>query len=230
MKIRILIVDDSVIVRRLLDHTLSVDPTLTVVGAVPNGRFALKKLQLEPIDLVILDVEMPEMDGMETLVEIRKHYPKLPVIMFSQRTERGAKVTIDALFYGANDYVTKPVAESKEAAIQQIQKKLIPKIKALCPHDDLSERHIVPPHQVSSVLPTQGAQKVSIVVIGVSTGGPKALAVLIPDFSRFFSVPIVIVQHMPPFFTKQLAKSLAIQSAIPVSEAVAGDVRAIALY
>jgi len=229
-KIRILIVDDSVIVRSLLNKALSTDPSLEVVGSVPNGRLALKKLQYANIDLVTLDVEMPEMNGLETLIEIRKIHPRLPVIMFSQRTKRGAEVTLDALFYGASDYVTKPQAESKEAALQHICNELIPKIKALCHREESPKfRETEPPNTLPPLPPPyrssiETRQKVEMVAIGVSTGGPTALAALLPELSRFFSVPIVIVQHMPPLFTQRLADSLAERSAIKVSEAASGDI------
>src|SRR5579863_8747072 len=107
-RIRILVVDDSVVIRKVLSDTLSEDRTLDVVGVASDGRIALAKIpQLKP-DLVTLDVEMPVMNGLETLAEIRKVYPKLPVIMFSTLTERGASATLDALALGASDYATKP--------------------------------------------------------------------------------------------------------------------------
>jgi len=106
--IRILIVDDSVVIRRLLSDTLSGDPALEVVATASDGRIALTKIsQLKP-DLITLDIEMPVMDGLEALREIRKLYPRLPVIMFSTLTERGAAATLDALSLGASDYATKP--------------------------------------------------------------------------------------------------------------------------
>src|SRR5262245_29749204 len=111
-KIRILVVDDSVVFRRVLTEELSRDPALEVVGTAANGRIALAKLpQLSP-DLVILDVEMPELDGLETLRELRRTYPRLPVVMFSALTERGAAATLDALALGATDYFTKPANDT----------------------------------------------------------------------------------------------------------------------
>ena len=132
-KIRVLIVDDSVVIRKVLSDTLSADPALEVIGLAQNGKLALAKLtQCQP-DLVTLDVEMPVMDGLQTLAEIRKTYPKLPVIMFSTLTESGASATLDALALGASDYATKPSnTGSPAAAVEAIRKELIPKIKALC--------------------------------------------------------------------------------------------------
>ena len=132
--IRILVVDDSVVIRKLLCDTLSKDPDLEVIASAGDGRIALAKItQLHP-DLITLDIEMPVMNGLETLAEIRKSDPKLPVIMFSTLTERGASATLDALSAGASDYATKPSnTGSPAAAVEAIQAELIPKIKALCP-------------------------------------------------------------------------------------------------
>src|SRR5262245_12263189 len=133
-KIRVLVVDDSVVIRRLLTDILGEDPEIEVAGTASNGRIALQKLtQLNP-DLITLDIEMPELDGLQTLPELRKLYPKLPVIMFSTRTARGAMATLDALARGATDYVTKPAnVGSVSAGKQSVKEQLLPKIKALCP-------------------------------------------------------------------------------------------------
>src|SRR5437660_559281 len=133
-KIRILIVDDSVVVRRIVADLLASDPALEVAGTAPNGRIALAKLpQLNP-DLILLDVEMPEMNGLETLAALRKTYPRLPVIMFSRFTKRGAAVTLDALTLGASDYVTMPESMSGAATgVPELREQLVVKIKELCP-------------------------------------------------------------------------------------------------
>ena len=132
-KIRVLVVDDAVVVRRIVTDVLSSDPDIEVVGTAANGRLALQKLAgLQP-DLVTLDIEMPELDGLGTLVELRKLYPRLPVIMFSTLTERGAAATLEALTRGASDYVTKPAnVGSVTLAQDRVRDDLIPKIKALC--------------------------------------------------------------------------------------------------
>src|SRR6516165_447883 len=132
-KIRTLIVDDAVVIRRLLAVELANDPALEVVGAAANGRIALQMMRQVNPDVVILDVEMPEMDGLATLAELRKTYRRLPVIMFSALTERGAAATLDALALGATDYFTKPAnAGGLDASLEVIRDQLIPKIKALC--------------------------------------------------------------------------------------------------
>src|SRR6202166_1696432 len=130
---RILVVDDSVVIRKVLSETLSGDRGLEVVGVASDGRIALAKLPLLKPDLVTLDIEMPVMNGLETLAEIRKLHPKLPVIMFSTLTEHGARATLDALSLGASDYATKPSNTGNYAvSIERIRAELIPKIKALC--------------------------------------------------------------------------------------------------
>src|ERR1700733_16009794 len=131
--IRILVVDDSVVIRKLLSDTLSGDRALEVVATASDGHIALAKIPQFKPDLITLDVEMPVMDGLETLAAVRKLYPKLPVIMFSTLTEHGAAATLDALALGASDYATKPSNTGSPAvAIERIRGELIPKIKALC--------------------------------------------------------------------------------------------------
>ena len=131
-RIRVLVVDDAVVVRRMLTDVLSAEADIEVGGVAANGRIALQKIAQGLPDVVTLDVEMPEMDGLETLREIRKTWPKLPVIMFSTLTERGAAATLDALALGASDYVTKPAnVGSVTAAIAKIREELVPKVRAL---------------------------------------------------------------------------------------------------
>ncbi len=236
-KIRVLIVDDAVVVRKMVSDVLSADPALEVVGTAANGRIGLAKIPQVNPDLVTMDVEMPEMDGLQTLAALRKIYPRLPVIMFSTLTARGASSTLDALSLGANDYVTKPAnVGSVAVGMQRIREDLIPKIKALCPGILGLERPPLPPLRTlrpenraptplsSSSSRASGSLKrrVDIVAIGVSTGGPNALAELLPRLPGDLPVPIVIVQHMPPLFTKLLAERLAAKSAVHVKEGVAG--------
>src|SRR5271157_1426071 len=131
--LRVLIVDDSAVLRRLLGDVLASDPEIEVAGTAGNGSLALARIPEVKPDLITLDIEMPGMDGLATITEIRKLYPKLPVIMFSNLTERGAAATLDALARGASDYVTKPTRViSAEAARQRMREELIPKIKSLC--------------------------------------------------------------------------------------------------
>ena len=230
-KIRILIVDDAVVVRRILTDVLSTDPEIEVAGIAANGQIALAKIQQLVPDLITLDVEMPVMDGIQTVREIRKTYPKLPVIMFSTLTARGAGATLDALAAGANDYVTKPAnVGSVSEAMERIRRQLIPKIKTLCgrmhpTEDPGAERAHRPAAPIpGATVPLLSLKvRVDIVAIGTSTGGPNALAEVIPELPADLPVPVVIVQHMPPIFTKLLAERLAGQWKCPVKEAEVGD-------
>jgi two-component system chemotaxis response regulator CheB len=177
---------------------------------------------------------MPEMDGLATLAELRKAYPRLPVIMFSALTERGAEATLDALALGATDYFTKPAeAGGLDASLQVIRQQLIPKIKALCvrdreaspKQDGLSPAGGSPPRsgpQPDGPTPRRPGTRpgpVQVLAIGASTGGPNALAEVVRGLPAGFPVPIVIVQHMPPMFTRLLAERLAAQSPVAVREA-----------
>ncbi len=222
--IRILVVDDSVVIRKILSETLSTDPALEIAGTAGNGHIALSKIPLLNPDLVTLDVEMPVMNGLETLAALRKTHPRLPVIMFSTLTERGAAATLDALALGASDYATKPSSTgSPAAAIERIRTELIPKIKALCGAATLTLTAI--PAVIPLAIPRkQSHPRIDIVAIGTSTGGPNALAEVLPRISADFPVPIVIVQHMPAIFTRLLAERLAKQSTLAVEEGRAGAV------
>jgi two-component system, chemotaxis family, protein-glutamate methylesterase/glutaminase len=224
--IRVLVVDDSSVIRKVLGEALASDPTVEVAGIAADGRIALAKLaQLHP-DLVTLDVEMPNMGGLETIREIRKLYPKLPIIMFSTLTERGAATTLEALALGASDYVTKPSnTGSLNVTLERIKQDLIPKIKALCARSS----GVKPPRAVPTIVPTAAPaprprqfSPIEILAIGTSTGGPNALAEVLPSLPRDFPVPIVIVQHMPPLFTRLLAERLNKQTVIRVHEGEPG--------
>lgn len=213
-KIRVLIVDDAVLVRSRVSRVLSSDPELEVVGVAADGYIALAKIPQVNPDVIILDIEMPQMNGLETLAAIRKTYPLLAVIMFSTLTARGAKTTLSALSLGATDYATKPTnTDSIDEAIQHIRNELIPKIKVHSKKVAIAQLPIPLTTKVLSLT------QVDIVAIGVSTGGPNALATVLPEFPADFPVPILIVQHMPPMFTKLLAERLASKSKIRVKEA-----------
>jgi two-component system chemotaxis response regulator CheB len=229
-KIRVLIVDDAVVFRRALTEELSSDPALEVVGTAANGRIALARMTQVNPDIVILDVEMPEMDGLATLSELRKTYPKLPVIMFSALTERGAEATLDALALGATDYFTKPSGATLDASLAVIREELIPEIKALCKNQHQAPGSaFVKPFPMadtwaSTPIAGRPAPTVQIVAIAASTGGPNALTDIFRQLHGDFPVPIVVVQHMPPMFTRILAERLSAQGAIRVHEGRAGDV------
>ena len=226
-KIRVLIVDDAVVIRRLLFDCLAEDPDIVVVGTAANGQIALAKIEQLTPDLVTLDIEMPVMDGLQTLQAIRKTYPRLPVIMFSTLTERGAAATLDALSLGASDYVTKPAnVGSVGAALLRIREELIPKIKGLCYRAPMPPAVVQPracaQAQSSREAGPASVPRAEILAIGVSTGGPNALSTLLPGLPKNFPAPIVIVQHMPPLFTRLLAERLTTVSGLPAREGEAG--------
>lgn len=226
-KIRVLIVDDSVVIRRLLTDILSQDPEIEVAGTAPNGRIALSKLPQVNPDIVTLDVEMPELDGLGTLPELRKVYPKLPVIMFSTLTSRGATATLDALSLGATDYVAKPAnVGSVTEGMDAVKAQLLPKIKSLCPFNQPAVATQPPRTTAFSVAATvvkRLPQRIEVVVVGCSTGGPQALTTVLQQIPGTFPLPIVVVQHMPPVFTHHLATRLNQQSQLTVSEAAGGE-------
>ncbi|MEP0919460.1 chemotaxis response regulator protein-glutamate methylesterase [Leptolyngbya sp. DQ-M1] len=228
--IRVLIVDDAVMVRSRLSKILAAEPQIEVVGVASSGRIALARLsQLNP-DVIILDIEMPDLDGLQTLAQIRQLNPRLPVIMFSAMTTIGAIATLDALSLGASDYATKPSQmDNVDHLTDYLRATLIPKIKALS--QKITQNRSAPISDISpKATPTTAAfsssqlhrSSAEIVAIGVSTGGPNALAALLSELPADFPVPIVIVQHMPPMFTKLLAERLSTKCALPVWEATLG--------
>lgn len=221
--IRVLVVDDSVVIRRLVTTVLESDPDVVVVGTAASGRIALAKLdQLAP-DIVTLDVEMPDLDGIGTLRELRTTRSRLPVVMFSTLTERGAAKTLEALSLGASDYVCKPAnVGSVPEAMAAVRDQLIPKIKALVPGRSAAFTRPVPvvPHQPAGSTPTGRAD---VLAIGSSTGGPDALAAVLTALPASLPVPVVVVQHMPPVFTRLLAQRLDGKCGLQVKEAEDGD-------
>ncbi|MFT5080181.1 MAG: two-component system chemotaxis response regulator CheB [Planctomycetota bacterium] len=241
--IRVLVVDDSVVIRRLLTAVLDSAPDIEVVGYSTNGRLALEKIaQLEP-DAVSLDVMMPEMDGIECVREIRKTWLHMPVIMFSSITEKGAKVTMEALDAGANDFVTKPWKTDDFAdSVGQVSAQLLDKIRALHkanqhksqpegPGGALAPRstplhatYKAPPKYPTGTIRRGTPSQVEALVIGSSTGGPNALNELFAALAPGLDVPILITQHMPPMFTKLLAERLDKRCSYSVKEAAHGDV------
>jgi len=223
MKTRVLIVDDSAVVRRLLTDLLSADPDIEVVGSAANAALALAKIKQAPPDVVTLDVEMPDVSGLELLVEIRKIAPRLPVIMFSALTQRAAETTLDALARGATDYVTKPLgAASREEAAEHVRAQLIPKIKALGPRAPAGAMALMAQRSAAiDVRRTYGP--IEVLAIGTSTGGPNALAALFREIPADLQVPVVIVQHMPPLFTQLLGERLSNDCPLTFSEAKHGE-------
>jgi two-component system chemotaxis response regulator CheB len=234
-RIKILIVDDAVVVRQMVARVLAEDPAIEVIGTAANGRIALSKVKAQAPDLITLDVDMPEMDGLEMLVELRKLAPQVQVIMFSSLTEAGAKATLDALALGAADYVPKPSSPSTAAeAMARVREELLPRIKALGAALDLIGAENAegcgaarrPAPRPAGQGQAQGAvrrgQRVELLCVGASTGGPNALAEVLRGLPGELPVPVLVVQHMPPLFTRLLAERLN-RGGVPVHEAEQGD-------
>lgn len=225
--IRVLVVDDSVVVRKMVTDILSETEGIEVAGTASNGKIGLDKVEKLKPDLVTLDIEMPVMGGLEALPQMLEIQPKLPVVMFSATTERGATSTLDALALGARDYVTKPSkSSSPEASIESVRASLVPKIKALC-HEKASEQALAAapkPAQRAAPTPVVTPRRIDLVAIGISTGGPNALAEMLPHLPADLDVPMVVVQHMPPVFTGYLAKRLDAECKLRVREGEAGTV------
>jgi len=212
---RLLIVDDSVVTRRDLTAALSREPGLQVVGAASSGRVALMKIPLLRPDVVVLDIDMPDMDELETLAAIRQAWPRLPVIILNVPTRRGAAATVDALTLGASGYVMKPEAAVPSAdAVSALAEEIVTRIEQCCACFSREPRAARKPGR--GLAPAQ--HRIDVVAIGVSTGGPQALMDVMPAFTADFPVPVLIVQHMPPVFTKLLAERLAAKASIPVGE------------
>jgi two-component system, chemotaxis family, protein-glutamate methylesterase/glutaminase len=227
-RIRVLIVDDSAVMRSLLRSVLLSDPGLEVAGTAADGASALEILRLERPDLIVLDVEMPVMDGLVTLRELRARNHTMPVIMCSSLTQRGARVTIEALASGASDYVAKPTGQAgRESAIRALAQELIPRIRALTGHLQARPAAAAAPRTMLPMPPAlppapQMPAKPLVLAIGVSTGGPAALDVLLPELPAGFPLPVLIVQHMPEVFTRLLAERLSRRCPLHVCEAAEG--------
>jgi len=218
-RIRVLVVDDSVVIRRVVADELATDPEVEVSVAA-SGAIALAKLTQSGFDLVILDVEMPDMDGLQTLAAIRRTHPRLPVVMFSAFTERGAAATLEALALGATDYFAKPAGPGGlDESRRVLREELLPAIRQLCRSPRPSPASAPPYRQ-----PNLTAGPVYAIVIAASTGGPNALLDVLREFPADLPVPILIVQHMPPMFTKMLAERLTAATRVAVEEAVDGAV------
>jgi len=222
-RIRVLIVDDSVVVRKLITDIVSSAADLEVVGTASDGRVALSKIPMLKPDVVTLDVEMEGMDGLETLDEIKRLWPMLPVVMCSSLTERGAATTLDALAGGARDYITKPTVGSAGERPEPFPDELLRKLRIhgrAGVQRSAAKRTAAP---ISPLLPKRPQQAVDLVVVGSSTGGPNALSVLVAGLPESLKTPVLIVQHMPPVFTRLLAERLDRVCQLKVSEAVDGE-------
>lgn len=220
--ISVLIVDDSAVVRGLLTRTLASDADINVVATSMNGKIALQELQKRAVDVVILDVEMPVMDGLTTLEHIRKDFPSVNVIMASTLTWKGAETTVRALSMGAVACVEKPATGRLATSLETLRNELIPLIHAVSGKAPAAAGKPSEPSPPRIDLSTPRAP-VRVLVIGASTGGPQALKHVLCGLPQDFPLPILIVQHMPPHFTEMLAKHLAKDTGRECVEAVDGQ-------
>jgi len=219
--IRVLVVDDSAVVRRLVTTSLSLDPDVEVVGTAVNGREAIGLVDELLPDAVTLDIEMPVLDGLGALEAIRRRHPRLPIIMFSTLTEKGATKTLEALSLGASDFVTKPSNTTNMAeSMASVREQVIPKIKALTGVRRVVAAAPAPPVRTAA----PAASRPEVLLVGCSTGGPDALSRVLEDLPATLPVPVVVVQHMPPLFTAMFAERLDRVSPLRVREAQDGDV------
>ena len=239
---RVLVVDDTSLYRTIVSAVLGSIPGVEVVGTAADGKIALAKMaQLEP-DLITLDVEMPVMDGLETLRRMKTEAPDVTAIMVSSLTREGAAVTLRALELGAFDFVAKPAGKDLQANKEELKRSLQHIIRAYATRRmiralEFREKPAGPRASVEkpAARPLASARqlhkkhvtpnkRVEIVAIGVSTGGPNALAQVIPNLPGNLRVPVAVVQHMPPTFTAALAQSLDEKSALRVVEGEEGQV------
>jgi two-component system chemotaxis response regulator CheB len=226
--LRLLLVDDSSVARRLVSAALSRHPGIEVAAMAATGEIALAKLGPTAPDAVVLDIEMPGLDGIETLRRIRAIDKSLPVVMFSSLTERGACATLDALAAGANDYALKPSLERGETLEAVIRDLLVPKLQAVTAQRDPRPRAPVHAPVAAPLVPAPprpAAPRVTpeVVVIASSTGGPNALGEVLPALPADLPVPVLVVQHMPPVFTRCLAERLDGRGPLRVREAAGGE-------
>ena len=240
-KLKALIVDDTAVYRKILTDILNEQSEIEVVGTASNGELAIKKARLLHPDLITLDLEMPVMDGLEALPQLKKDNPDTAIIMVSAHTTSGAKTTMKALQAGALDFIAKPDRSSMEASRLEIQQQLRTVLRSVISKYQvqaaLGRKPVIktfkppPPEPVKAppdsiaerMAKITGMTKPEIIAIGISTGGPQALTKVIPRLPANLKIPIVIVQHMPPVFTKALADSLTKVSQLEVIEATDGQ-------
>lgn len=246
--LRVLVVDDTVVYRKILSEVLESLGGVEIVGTAPHGRLALAKLDQTPADMVLLDVEMPELDGLGTLAEIQKRKDPPTVVMISGQTTRSAKSTIDALEMGALDFVRKPDGGDAEASRRELTDALRPLLRHVRTRLNLRQapaRAESAPAPVQAPVPvaapvaprpvvhapTAPPSSFAAIALGISTGGPNALGEMIPNLPADLPVPVLLVQHMPPGFTASLAEHLGKRSRIRVKEGEDGEaVRAGTVY
>lgn len=238
---KVLVVDDSVVFRTQITTALSSVPGIEIVGSAPNGRIALQRVKQMPVDLITLDMEMPEMDGMETLKALREQNSKAKVIVFSSQTLRGAEKALDALRNGADDVVAKPTGDSLnfETALTAVRSALLPKVLQFTDQRLQSLRETNTFKATADLIPSPitskpsfqpftrrslGSNITQVLVIASSTGGPTALENIFSKLPGPYNIPVLIAQHMPPVFTQILARRLAEVTGVTAKEAENNEV------
>lgn len=242
-KLRVLVVDDSLVYRKIISSAVEKTGIAYVDCTASSGVTALERLEQRPIDVVLLDIYMPEMDGIETLIQIKRRYSKLPVIIISSGGEDGAKTTVKALEQGAMDFVLKPLEGDPEKNISAISRHLGTLFSQIV-MDKYAVKQLEDGSTAETIIEDQAAHQpqylpeerpvpdpfrkvyirdVDLVVIASSTGGPKAVEEVCGSLGRDFMKPILIVQHMPPDFTRIFAEYLSKKCQIAVKEAQEGD-------
>jgi two-component system chemotaxis response regulator CheB len=231
--LKILIVDDTVTYRSVLSHVVNSLSEAALIGTASNGKLALDELSKTSADIVLLDVEMPVMGGMETLSAILEKHPDMGVVLISSTSQNSADATIQALQAGALDFIEKPDLGSVSANMEVLRERLLNVIRLFRQRKGISSRIYKPVvsssiiHNKPKLMPDNRPKKLTyfeVIAIGISTGGPNALAELIPKLPDDLDVPILVVQHMPPVFTASLAKSLDRKSALRVKEAEEAEI------
>lgn len=238
-KLRVLVVDDTIVYRKSVSDIIAEIPGVELAGVAHNGKIAMDKIASLKPDLLTLDIEMPVMNGLEVLAELKKHHPEIGVVMLSTLTADGSVMTLKALELGAFDFILKPQSKSLVEGKREIRRLLEPILDAYI--KSRSGRHLLrtagtvpakiaaPSTVVPKVAARNGApptrtaalrrSKSEIITIGISTGGPNALNQVLPLLPADINVPVLIVQHMPPVFTKSLAASLDKKCRLQVKEA-----------
>jgi two-component system chemotaxis response regulator CheB len=218
--IRVLIVDDSAVVRGSLGRIIDAEADMCVVTTAVHGQDALNALRHTDIDVVLLDIEMPVMDGLAALPLILQQTPSARVLMISSLTHEGAATTMRALALGAVDFIHKPQAKDGVSGLKQLADQLVDKVRAV------ARGRVVRPstQHVSPARPHIPAVEPRILAIAASTGGPNALAELVHALPIDFPLPVLVTQHMPPIFTHMLAQRLSREGALACDEARDGDV------
>ncbi len=242
--LRVLVVDDTIVYRKAVSDIIEEIPGVELAGVAHNGKIAISKIKSLKPDILTLDIEMPQMNGIEVLAELKKHYPDVGAIMLSTLTNEGSHMTMRALDLGAFDFILKPQSTNQTEGKKEIRAALEPILKAFknskmgpglvgrrAPRAGLATNKSARPVRAAAAKPLRPLGKgraakrgsSEIVTIGISTGGPNALNQMMPKLPGDLGVPILIVQHMPPVFTKSLAASLDKKCALKVKEAENGE-------